>query len=198
MTPRWVVTAALFVVVFSVSNAIAAFGVFLPALADSFGWSRGAISVALSVNLLLGGVFGFAAGAIADRHGPRAVLLTTVGIAGAGFALASTVDALWQFYLFIGVMAGIGASGFYVIGAATVSRWFERGRGLPLAIVLAGFNVSFVTAGPIAAWLIDRFGWRAAYLAFGGWLWLVGGLAALVVRNPPLRLAAASGPAAPV
>jgi MFS family permease len=195
VSPRWLITAALFVVVFSVSNAIAAFGVFLPALADAFGWSRGSISVALSMNLLFGGFFGFLVGAVADRHGPRAILLATVSMAGAGFALASTVTALWQFYLFVGVMAGIGASGFYIIGAATVSRWFARGRGLPLALVLAGFSVSFVTGGPIAAWLIERLGWRSAYLVFGGWLCLVGGLASLVVRNPPPSLPDAAGTA---
>jgi MFS family permease len=197
VSPRWLITAALFVVVFSVSNAIAAFGVFLPALAEAFGWSRGSISVALSMNLLFGGFFGFVVGAVADRHGPRAILLGTVGMAGAGFALASTVTALWQFYLFVGIMAGIGASGFYIIGAATVSRWFEHGRGLPLALVLAGFSVSFVTGGPIAAWLIERLGWRSAYLVFGGWLCLVGGLAALVVRNPPPSLPDASGTGTP-
>ncbi|MBI4594036.1 MAG: MFS transporter [Candidatus Rokubacteria bacterium] len=187
MSHRWLVAAALFTVVFSASSPIAAFGVFLPALADTFGWSRGAISVALSITLLLGGLGGFVVGAVADRHGPRGILLLTVAIAGGGFALASTTAALWHLYLFVGVMGGLGTSGFYVIAASTVTRWFERERGLALALVLAGFNVSFVTGGPVAAWLIERLGWRPAYLVFGGWLCLVGGLAGLVVRDPPRR-----------
>src|SRR5262249_60066512 len=53
MRQRWWIAAALFAVVFSASSPIAAFGVFLPTLADAFGWSRGAISVALSITLLL-------------------------------------------------------------------------------------------------------------------------------------------------
>ncbi len=187
MTQRWLVAAALFAVVFSASNQIAAFGVFLPALADHFGWSRGAISVALSISLLLGGLAGFAVGAIADRHGPRGILLLTVAIAGGGYALASTTGALWHLYVFVGVMGGLGTSGFYIIASTTVTRWFDRDRGLALALVLVGFNVSFVTAGPAAAWLIERVGWRGAYLVFGGWLWVVGSLAALVVRDPPRR-----------
>ena len=47
--------AALFTVTYGVSTPIAAYGVFLPVFAETFGWSRGAISSALSVNLLLGG-----------------------------------------------------------------------------------------------------------------------------------------------
>lgn len=185
MSPRWLVAAALFAVVFSVSHPVASFGVFLPALADAFGWSRGAISVALSITLLVGGLGAFVVGSIADRHGPRAILLVTVAIAGGGFALASTTSALWHLYLFVGVMGGLGTSGFYVIAASTVTRWFEQRRGLALALVLAGFNIAFLTAGPAAAWLIENVGWRPAYLVFGGWLCLVGGLAGLVVRHPP-------------
>jgi len=194
VSQRWLVAAALFAVVFSASNQIAAFGVFLPALADHFGWSRGAISVALSISLLIGGFAGFAVGAIADRHGPRGILLLTVAIAGGGYALASTTGALWHLYVFVGVMGGLGTSGFYIIASTTVTRWFDRDRGLALALVLVGFNVSFVTAGPAAAWLIERVGWRGAYLVFGGWLCVVGSLAALVVRDPP-RQRVAPGPA---
>jgi MFS family permease len=196
VSQRWLVAAALFAVVFSASNQIAAFGVFLPALADQFGWSRGAISVALSISLLLGGLAGFGVGAIADRHGPRGILLLTVALAGGGYALASTTGALWHLYVFVGVMGGLGTSGFYVIASTTVTRWFDRDRGLALALVLVGFNVSFVTAGPAAAWLIERVGWRGAYLVFGGWLCVVGSLAALVVRDPPRHRVAPPGHAA--
>jgi len=183
---RWLVVAALFAVIFSVSNPTAAFGVFLPVMADTFGWSRGAISVALSINLLLGGLASFLAGAIADRYGPRGILLLTVAIAGSGFALASTLGALWHLYVFIGLMGGLGGSAFFVVGTTTVTRWFDRNRGLPLAIVLAGFNLSFLTGGPLAAWLIGELGWRSAYLVLGASVCLVG-LASLVVENPPLR-----------
>jgi MFS transporter, OFA family, oxalate/formate antiporter len=176
--------AALFVVTFGVANPFAAFGVFLPVLVEAFGWSRGAISVALSINLLLGGVAGFAVGAIADRHGPRAPLTVMALCAGAGFGLVSTVRALWQLYLFVGIMGGIGLSGFYVLSTATVARWFERRRGLALGVVLTGFNLGYMTGGPAAAWLIERFGWREAYALLGGGVAVVGSLASLAIRYP--------------
>src|SRR5439155_1179823 len=101
---RWLIVAALFMVTFGIATPLAAYGVFLPVLAESFAWSRGAISTALSINLLLGGLAGFGIGALADRHGPRGMLALTVALAGAGFALVSMVDALWHLYLFVGVM----------------------------------------------------------------------------------------------
>ena len=180
----WLVVAALFTVTFGVSNPFAAFGVFLPVLADVFGWSRGAISVAISINLVLGGVLGFAVGAVADRRGPRLPLLVTVLLGGTGFALAGAVTALWHLYLFVGVMAGAGMCGFYVVAATTVARWFEHGRGLALGIVLTGFNLGFMTGGPLAALLIEHLGWRLAYVVLGGGFGVIGVLASLTVTFP--------------
>jgi MFS transporter, OFA family, oxalate/formate antiporter len=181
---RWLIVLALFVVTYGISTPLAAYGVFLPVLAETFGWSRGAIATALSINLLLGGVAGFVIGALADRHGPRVMLVVTVALAGAAFALVSTVSALWQLYLFVGVLGGIGMSSFYLLAAATVMHWFDERRGLALALVLVGFNLGYISAGPLAAWLIDVLGWRGAYALLGG----VGGLvtlgAAFTVRLP--------------
>jgi len=101
---RWLIVAALFVVTFGISTPLAAYGVFLPVLAETFGWSRGAIATALSINLLVGGLAGFGIGALADRHGPRLMLVATVALAGAAFALVGTVTALWQLYLFVGIL----------------------------------------------------------------------------------------------
>ena len=181
---RWLVVVALFVVTYGISTPLAAYGVFLPVLAEAFGWSRGAIATALSVNLLLGGVAGWVIGTLADRHGPRVMLVATVTLAGAAFAAVSAVDALWQLYLFVGVLGGVGMSSFYLLAAATVSHWFDERRGLALALVLVGFNLGYITAGPLAAWLIARLGWRPAYALLGVGCGLVTLLAALTVRVP--------------
>ena len=181
---RWLIVAALFTVTYGVSTPLAAYGVFLPVFAENFAWSRGAISAALSVNLLLGGVAGFAIGALADRHGPRVMLVATVILAGSAFALVSTVHALWQLYLLVGVLGGIGMSSFYLLSTTTVTRWFDVHRGLALALVLVGFNLGYITAGPLSAWLIARLGWRAAYALLGTTCGLLTMLAALTVRLP--------------
>src|SRR2546427_1132470 len=181
---RWLIVAALFTVIYGVSTPLAAFGVFLPVFAETFGWSRGAIATALSTNLLLGGLAGFAIGALADRHGPRVMLVVTVVLAGTAFALVSTVSSLWQLYLLVGVMGGIGMSSFWLLGTTTVTRWFGERRGLALALVLVGFNLAYISGGPLAAWLIGWVGWRAADPVLGGGCGLITVVAALTVRLP--------------
>jgi len=73
----------------------AGFGVFLPVLAGEFGWSRGAISVASSINLLIGGTIGFLVGAANDRYGPRPILALGSLLAGFGYLFAAGVNALF-------------------------------------------------------------------------------------------------------
>jgi MFS family permease len=169
------VVAALFAVVAGVATPVSAFGVFLPVLASEFGWSRGSVAVALSINMMLGGLAAFAIASVADRRGPRGVLALTVLIGAAGLILTSRIGALWQFYVSYGVMVGIGFSSVYVLTTATVSRWFVARRGLALAIVLSAFNLGWLLGGPVAAALIDRWGWRIAYVVLG---LIVAGIAA--------------------
>src|SRR5215475_705842 len=164
---RWLIVTALFVITYSIATPLAAYGVFLPILAETFGWSRGAISLALSINLALGGLAGFGFGTLADRRDPRTVLVLTVALAGAAFAFVGRVDALWQLYLFVGVMGGVGMSTFYLLSAMTVSWWFRERRGLALSLVLTGFNLGYISGGPLAAWLITKVGWRSAYELLG-------------------------------
>ena len=171
-------------VTYGISMPLAAYGVFLPVLAEHFGWTRGAVSAALSLNLLVGGMAGFAVGTLADRHGPRVLLAATVALAGAAFALVAAVSALWQLYLLVGLLAASGMSSFYVLTTATVTHWFDERRGLALALVLVGFNLGYITGGPLAAWLITRLGWRAAYYILGSGCGLLTTSAALTVRLP--------------
>src|SRR3989442_2592821 len=153
---RWLIVAALFTVIYGVSTPLAAFGVFLPVFAETFGWSRGAIATALSTNLLLGGLAGFAVGALADRHGPRVMLVVTVVVAGTAFALVSTVGALWQLYLLVGVLGGIGMSSFFLLSATPVPPWFHQRPGLALAPLPGGLHLRFISARPPSALLLAK------------------------------------------
>jgi MFS family permease len=184
LTRRWAIVLALFVVTFGISMPLAAYGVFLPIIAETFGWSRGAIASAISLSLILGGVAGFFVGRLADRHGPRVMLILTAGLAGIGYGLVSSVGALWQLYVLVGVLGGTGMSSFYLLSTSTVSHWFHDRRGLALALVLAGFNLGYMTAWPLAAWLIEQLGWRPAYAVIGFGCAAVSLLAATSVRLP--------------
>src|SRR6185436_16335958 len=136
----WVVVGACSLVMFGVWNSHAGFGVFLPVLASEFGWSRGAISVAPSLNLIIGGLSAIFMGGL--------------------FALASRIGALWHLYTVLGVLLGVAMSSVYLVPTTTVSRWFVDRRGLALGILLAGLNLAFVTGPRLSAFMIERLGWR--------------------------------------
>ena len=190
---RWVVVAACSLVMFGVWNSHAGFGVFLPVLANEFGWSRGAISVAPSLNLIIGGLIAFFIGAASDRYGPRLILAASAIFVGALFALASRIDALWHLYTVLGVLLGVAMSSVYLVPTTTVSRWFVDRRGLALGILLAGLNLAFVTGPRLSAFLIERVGWRTTYLILGALVWILAIPASLFTRFPPA--ATGAGPA---
>ena len=183
--PGWVVVVACCFVTFGVWNANVGFGVFLPVLSHEFGWSRGAISLAASLQLIAGGTIAFAVGAASDRFGPRLVLALSSVVSGAAFLLTSAVGALWHFYLLQGVLLGIGMAGMYLVPMATVAHWFTEKRGLAFGIILAGLNLAFVTGAPLSAFLIAGFGWRTAFRVLGGLVWVLTVPASLLTRLPP-------------
>jgi len=181
----WVVVGACSLVMFGVWNSHAGFGVFLPVLAGEFGWSRGAISVAPSLNLIIGGLIAFFVGAASDRYGPRLILATSALFVGALFVLASRIGTLWHLYAILGVLLGVAMSSVYLVPTTTVSRWFVDRRGLALGILLAGLNLAFVTGPRLSAFLIERFGWRTTYLVLGALVWILAIPASLLTRFPP-------------
>ena len=188
----WVVVGACSLVMFGVWNSHAGFGVFLPVLANEFGWSRGAISVAPSLNLIIGGLIAFFVGAASDRYGPRLILAASAILVGALFALASRIDALWHLYAVLGVLLGVAMSSVYLVPTTTVSRWFVDRRGLALGILLAGLNLAFVTGPRLSAFLIERYGWRTTYLLLGALVWVLAIPGSLLTRFPPASASAGS------
>src|SRR5262249_58320734 len=116
-----------------------------------------------------------------------AMLVAAVILAGSAFALVSTVTSLWQLYLLVGILGGIGMSSFYLLSTTTVTRWFDEHRGLALGLVLVGFNLGYITAGPLSAWLIAKGGRRRAYPVVGGTTRLGSLLAALTGPLPRPR-----------
>jgi MFS family permease len=138
------------------------FTVFLRPMQDELGWSRGAMTGAFSLALLLSGLAAIPAGRWLDRHGPR--LLMTVGSVSATVLVLAwaRVHELRAFYL---VWAGIGvamAAVLYEPAFVVVANWFARRRGRALTVLtfIAGFaSVIFI---PLAGRLVAALGWRQA------------------------------------
>jgi MFS family permease len=84
-----------------------------------------------AISLLLLGAAGPVVGWLADRWGPRRVILLSAIILSARTMLSSRVTALWQVYITSEVLMGLGAGGVGMsTGAALAARWFEARRGL--------------------------------------------------------------------
>ena len=130
------------------------YGVFFNPLISEFGWSRAAISGASSVAFFLMGLFGIVVGRLNDRMGPRNVMAATGFLFGFGHLLMSRLFAVWQLYLFYGVIIGIGLSSVDVIALSTTARWFVRKRGIMTGIVKIGTGAGQFIIPLVASMLI--------------------------------------------
>ena len=166
-------------------GAMISLTVFLAPIAEAMGWSRTGVSTAALINWLCMGLGGFVWGALSDRFGTRAVVLTGGVLLGLGLVTASQTTSLVQFQLVFGVIVGLAAGSFYIPLTATTTRWFTRHRSLAVALVSAGLSVGSALMGPLARWLITTYDWRFAMLVIGDLVWLVVIPAALLVREPP-------------
>lgn len=163
-----------------------AFTVFVRPMEQELGWSRAALTGAFSLALLVSGLAGLLVGRWLDRHGPR--LLMTVGSIAASLlvlAWASVAD-LASFYL-VWVLIGLAmAAVLYEPAFWVVATWFHRQRGRALTVLTFVAGFASVVYVPLAAWLVDAQGWRAALATLAGLL-AVGTvpLHALVLRRRP-------------
>jgi len=143
------------------------FGIFFNPLISEFGWPRATISIAVSLSTFTYGLFGIFVGRLGDRVGPRIVMIGCGVILGAGYLLMSQVNALWQLYLFYGLIVGIGLSGMDVLLLSAVARWFVKKRGMMSGILKVGTGAGMVIMTLVANGLISGYGWRDAYIFIG-------------------------------
>lgn len=164
-SPRgWLILAGGFILLGLGSGLSFSFGVFLKPLAEDFQWARSDVSLAYSINMLVLGGASFVLGGMADRWGARRVLFLGTLILVVGIFLTSRISALWQFYLFFGVLIGIGKSAFHSPLLAHITRTFHRRRGLAVGLVFAGAGVGLFVVAPVTRYLITQVGWRVTFV----------------------------------
>src|SRR5207247_8210528 len=108
---------------------------------EAMGWSRTGISTTALINWLCMGVSAFIWGALSDRFGTRAVVLSGGGLLGLGLVTASRAATLGQFQLLFGVLVGVAAGSFYAPLTSTTTRRFTRHRSLAIALVSTGVSI---------------------------------------------------------
>jgi MFS family permease len=199
--PAWIVLAAVTLALLASTGVRAVFGVYIKPMEAELGWSRGALSGAAAISLLLLGATGPFAGRLADRWGPRRVIVLALTLLAVGTIASTFVRSLWHIYVTAGVLMAVGAGGAALsTGSAVVARWFDTGRGLAIGIAAGGMSAGQLIIIPLATWLTLAYGWRFSFFWLGlGLLVLVVPLAAWLVRNTPeergFRPYGATGPA---
>ncbi len=170
-----------------------AFPVFIAPMEAEFGWSRGELSGAFSLSLLITGLIALPVGYWLDKHGSR--LLMTAGSIGATVMvlLWSQVTSYPQFIAVMALMGFFGAAILYEPAFAVIATWFAQKRGTAMAIVtfIAGFASTIFT--PLSHVLLEAFGWRQAIMILAIVLGLITiPLHALFLRRKPADLGLAT------
>jgi MFS family permease len=165
---RWTVAAIAAISMLVVYGIRHSFAAFFPPILNDYGWTRGSTALMFSINVMLYGMLSPIVGNLADRWKPKLMMSLGVIIIGASTAACALASELWQFYILFGIIMslGIAFSGGPVVIPA-VSRWFTRGRGAAIGVVVAGGALSFSVV-TYAEYLISTFDWRLAFVLLAG------------------------------
>lgn len=195
----WVVVGAAFVTMALLYGLWYSYSVFLVALLTEFGWSRSVTAGAFSMFALVHAGVGPLFGPIAERIGPRRVILTGGCVLALGLLLAGQTSQPWHLYLAFGFIAaiGIGFSG-YVPLVILIRGWFPTRIGTAVGMATAGISMGIALLIPICQFLIDELGWRWALRVLAGAVvcWLVPAALWLLRECPAPEISRSRAPAA--
>lgn len=160
--------------------------VVLPRMQQDFAVTRGDASLAYTLTMIGFGAGGVLMGRIADRLGIMAVVMLGAAGLGVGFIAAGLAPGLLLFCLAQGLLIGLlGTSATFAPLVADTSRWFDRRRGIALAICMSGNYTAGALWPPVMQFFIDAHGWRATYMGMGVFCIATMVPLALVLRRQP-------------
>jgi sugar phosphate permease len=183
----WVILACVCCAGFSrQGGAVATLSIFVEPMTRDFGWSRTAISGAVSLGGLLAAVSAPRLGRLLDRQGARAVLCSAILLTGLADMALSRTSSLLMFYVLF-CIARMNFAGPFDLGIyGAVNNWFVARRAMATAIATLAQMVGLVSLPLIAQLGIVQGGWPAGWLAVGAAVLAVGFIPAwlLLVRAP--------------
>jgi MFS family permease len=160
----WFVVATVTTMLAVTSGSRFLFGVVLKPLSEEFGWSREALSSAVTINVVFLTLLQPLIGMAVDRWGSRRILLLgTLGTALLSLPITLATE-LWQIYLFYSVIAAVSFAAMSPVNITKlVSGWFTKRRGMALSISSSGAAFGQLAVIPIATWVMQQYGWRISY-----------------------------------
>ena len=161
----WVNLAVMFFFNIAVMLMMMAFAFFLPYWVKEFGWSRGLASGAQTVSIILSGVAAPMVAVFIMKRGTRLAIVLGNVLCVAGLVMLAYQQHIWQLYVGVGVLLGLGMSiGGMLAGMTVINNWFIMKRPVALSISMAAMGFSGVIVQPSMMALIGSVGWRNTYL----------------------------------
>jgi sugar phosphate permease len=155
-------------------------------MTSEFGWSRTAISGAVSLGGVLAALASPLIGPMLDRHGARMILCAAVLVTGVSTLLLSLTQSLIVFYILfcIGRMNFAATFDLGIYGA--LNNWFVARRAFVTSIANLAQMGGLVALPFIAHLAMERSDWRAGWVAVGATVLVVGFVPTwlLMVRRP--------------
>ena len=174
------------------SSAMYVVAVVLPSVQAEFGVTRGDASLPYTLLMIGFGIGGVFMGRLADRRGIVVPLLIGAVGLGCGFVVAGLSGNIWTFALAHGVLLGlVGSSASFAPLVADTSLWFERRRGIAVAVCASGNYVAGAIWPPIVQHFVSSVGWRQTYIGLGVFSFVAMASLALCMRGRPPAQAAA-------
>ncbi len=166
--------------------AVATLSIFIDPMTQEFGWSRTAISGAVSLGGILAALTSPYLGTLLDRHGARIMLCMAVFSTALAAMLLSTIHSLLLFYILF-CIARMNFAGPFDLGIyGAINNWFIKKRGIATSITTLCLMIGLISMPLIAQSAIVFSGWRAGWLAVGATVLIIGFLPNwfLMVRRP--------------
>jgi MFS family permease len=155
-------------------------------MVQQFGWTRGQVTAGNALSkLVVGPLFGFLAGWVVDRFGPRRLMMTGILMAGAALVGLGSISSLSMFYFFYFFNALGYVCGGPLPNQVLLTQWFDRSRGKAMGFAYLGIGIGGATVPWISHMLVQHFGWQAALRVLGISIVVVSFPLALLVREFP-------------
>lgn len=164
-----------------------AFGALVKPLEAEFGWSRGELSLAITMTNLAVVIASPCLGFFIDRFGVRRTLLPSVTLMGLVVAAMTLLSPnLWHFYALYFLIPFLGAGTLPQSYSRVLLAWFSRRRGLALGVSLSGFGVGAMLVPVFVQAMSANYGWRMAYAGFALLIFALAlPMAAFVLKETP-------------
>jgi MFS family permease len=166
--------------------SVSVLSVFMLPLTETFGWSRGLLSGAVSSGGLCGVVLSPLIGRLLDTYGSGVVMSLASAVVGSCAVGLGGISQVWAFYALYVPGRMVFASPLELAATTALSNWFVRRRAVVLALFGVTQGTGLAMMPLVAQWLIMGWGWRQAWIILGLYTLLVGVVPAvlLLARRP--------------